>query len=51
EELELQLEQLSRASIARQSIDNYGAIIVARDLSEAAEFSNKIAPEHLELAV
>jgi len=49
--LEQQLEQLSRAAIARQSIDNYGAIILARDLDEAAAFSNQIAPEHLELAV
>ena len=51
DELEKQLAALSRAAIARQSIDNYGAIIVARDLFEAAEFSNRIAPEHLELAV
>ena len=51
EELETQLEQLSRAVIARQSIENFGAIILARDLAEAAAFSNKIAPEHLELAV
>ena len=51
DELESQLALLSRAAIARQSIDNYGAVIVARDLAEAAEFSNRIAPEHLELAV
>jgi len=51
EELESQLQALSRAAIARQSIDNFGAIIIARDLVEAAIFSNKIAPEHLELAV
>jgi histidinol dehydrogenase len=51
EELETQLEQLSRSVIARQSIDSFGAIILARDLAEAAAFSNKIAPEHLELAV
>ncbi len=51
DELERQLAQLSRAAIARQSIDNYGAVIVARDLAEATEFSNRIAPEHLELAV
>lgn len=50
-ELEIQVEQLSRAAIARQSIDNFGAIILARDLTEAASFSNEIAPEHLELAV
>ncbi|MDH3453756.1 MAG: histidinol dehydrogenase [Desulfuromonadales bacterium] len=51
EQLETQLVQLSRATIARQSIDSFGAIILARDLDEAAAFSNKIAPEHLELAV
>lgn len=50
-EVEKQLQQLSRETIARQSIDNYGAIIVARDLDEALAFSNRIAPEHLELAV
>jgi histidinol dehydrogenase len=46
-----QLPQLKRAAIARQSLQHYGAIIVARDLSEAAAFSNRLAPEHLELAV
>ena len=50
-EVEAQLQQLSRETIARQSIDNYGAIIVAESLNEAIEFSNRIAPEHLELAV
>lgn len=51
DELESQLVLLSRATIARQSINNYGTVIVASDLAEAAEFSNRIAPEHLELAV
>jgi len=50
-EVETQLKQLSRKTIARQSIDDYGAIIVAESLNEAIEFSNRIAPEHLELAV
>jgi histidinol dehydrogenase len=50
-EVEAQLQQLSRETIARQSIDNYGAIIIAENLTEAIEFSNRIAPEHLELAV
>ncbi|PLX81624.1 MAG: histidinol dehydrogenase [Desulfuromonas sp.] len=49
--VERQLSALSRESIARQSIERYGAIILARDLGEAAEFSNRLAPEHLELAV
>ena len=50
-EVERQLALLSRESIARRSIDQFGAIIVARDLVEAIAFSNRIAPEHLELAV
>ncbi|HXV21583.1 MAG TPA: histidinol dehydrogenase [Desulfuromonadales bacterium] len=50
-QVEAQLACLSRQAIARQSIDRYGAIVVARDLEEAIAFSNRIAPEHLELAV
>jgi len=51
EEVELQLGQLSRESIARKSWETYGAVIVSGSLSEAIDFSNRIAPEHLELAV
>ncbi|MBQ2971945.1 MAG: histidinol dehydrogenase [Ruminococcus sp.] len=50
-ELEVQIPQLLRAEIARESIDNNGKIIVADDLSQAIEISNEIAPEHLELCV
>jgi histidinol dehydrogenase len=50
-EVETQLKELSRESIARKSWESYGAIIVAGTLAEAIEFSNRIAPEHLELAV
>jgi histidinol dehydrogenase len=49
--VEKQLATLSRVAIARQSIDAFGAIFVARDLDEAVALSNRIAPEHLELAV
>lgn len=51
DEIETHLETLSRSTIARQSIDTYGAVIVASTLQEAIDFSNRIAPEHLELAV
>ncbi|GAB7025900.1 histidinol dehydrogenase [Geotalea toluenoxydans] len=51
DEVELQLGQLSRESIARKSWETYGAIIISGSLSEAIDFSNRIAPEHLELAV
>jgi histidinol dehydrogenase len=50
-EVEKQLRQLSRETIARQSIEDFGAIILAEDLDEAISFSNRIAPEHLELAI
>lgn len=50
-EVERQLAELSRESIARKSWDTYGAVIVAGTLDEAIDFSNRIAPEHLELAV
>ncbi len=50
-EVERQLQLLSRETIARKSWDAYGAIIVAGSLDEAIAFSNRIAPEHLELAV
>jgi histidinol dehydrogenase len=45
------LETLDRRAIAGASWRDYGAIITARDLDEAAALSNRIAPEHLELCV
>ena len=50
-EVERQLAELSRETIARASWEKYGVIIVAATLDEAIAFSNRIAPEHLELAV
>ncbi|APG29072.1 histidinol dehydrogenase [Syntrophotalea acetylenivorans] len=51
EALAEQLTVLPRREIAERSLANYGAIVVAADLDEAITFSNRIAPEHLELAV
>lgn len=51
QELEIQIPQLLRCEIARESIDKNGKIIVADDLMQAIEISNEIAPEHLELCV
>jgi histidinol dehydrogenase len=48
-ELERQLAILKRRETARKSIDNYGAIIVTKDIKDAVELSNYIAPEHLEV--
>lgn len=46
-----QLASLPRRDIAERALARYGAIVVAADLDEAVAFSNRIAPEHLELAV
>jgi len=46
-----QLAELERTEIAKQSIDTYGFAIVTRDLDEAAQVANRVAPEHLELAL
>ena len=49
--VERQLETLERRVIAGASWRDYGAIVVARDLDQAADLSNRVAPEHLELCV
>jgi histidinol dehydrogenase len=50
-EVERQLANLIRKDIARKAVDRFGMIVVVKDLAEAAEVSNAIAPEHLELSV
>jgi histidinol dehydrogenase len=50
-EVDRQLMELPRQTIAGNSWEKYGVVIVAGNLDEAIDVSNKIAPEHLELAV
>ena len=45
------LETLDRRAIAGASWRDFGAVITVPDLDVAAELSNRIAPEHLELCV
>jgi histidinol dehydrogenase len=45
------LPTLERQVIAKVSIENRGALITVRDLNEALELVNRIAPEHLELSI
>jgi histidinol dehydrogenase len=45
------LAELPRAAIVRESIAARGALILVRDLDEAVDVANLMAPEHLELAV
>lgn len=49
--IEKLLPTMSRAEIIRQSLDNRGALIQAKDKQEVITLINRIAPEHLELSV
>lgn len=51
EAVEARLQTLARREIAGASWRDYGTVIITRDLAEAAELSNRVAPEHLELCV
>jgi histidinol dehydrogenase len=51
EAVERQLKTLPRASTAGASWRDHGAVIIVPSLKAAIELSNRIAPEHLELAV
>ena len=51
EELAGQVETLPKKDIAGASLDDFGAILLADSLDEAAELAGLFAPEHLELMV
>lgn len=50
-EIEKQLESLPTREVARESLKNFGKIILADSLGQAAEIANKKAPEHLEVSM
>ena len=50
-EMQRLLPGMERAAIIRASLAARGALIVVRDLDEAVDMVNRIAPEHLELSV
>jgi histidinol dehydrogenase len=49
--VEEQLANLPRAAVAGASWRDFGAIILVERLSQAPELVNRVAPEHLELAI
>jgi histidinol dehydrogenase len=49
--VEEQLKALPRTAIARASWESHGAIIIVARLDDALPLIDRIAPEHLELAV
>lgn len=50
EALAAQLDQLPRGDLARQSLLDYGALVLAKDEAEAAELTDLMAPEHLHIS-
>ncbi len=49
--IERQLADMSRRDVIAAALKSRGALIEVQDLDEACEVVNRIAPEHLELAV
>jgi histidinol dehydrogenase len=47
--LEEQLAGLERGREARESLEQFGALVLARDADEAVACANRLAPEHLEI--
>ncbi|MFZ3253308.1 MAG: histidinol dehydrogenase [Syntrophales bacterium] len=50
-EVARQLPRLSRREVAQRSLDDFGILIVTKDMAEAVALANRFAPEHLELLV
>jgi len=50
QELDLQLSQLTRGDLARTSLEEYSALILARDSTEATRLADQLATEHLHLS-
>lgn len=49
--IETLLPQMARRSVIASALSAHGALVKTRDLDEACDISNRIAPEHLELSV
>jgi len=51
EAMERLLPEMERADVIRGALEGRGALVAVRDLDEAIEVVNAVAPEHLELSV
>nr|WP_026487177.1 histidinol dehydrogenase [Caldanaerobius polysaccharolyticus] len=51
DELKVQQNKLERRALIARSLEDYGAIILVKDVDDALYIANEVAPEHLELAV
>jgi len=50
-EVSRQLKSLKRRNIASQAVKSQGRIFIVKNIDEAAQVANALAPEHLELCV
>lgn len=50
-EIKLQTEPAARKDMIKESLENFGVIIIANNLDECVELANIFAPEHLEIAM
>jgi histidinol dehydrogenase len=51
QEISRQIETLPRGDLIRESLNKFGFIVLAKDLNEAVDISNILAPEHLQVIV
>lgn len=49
EEVDVFVQELSRTEIMQKSLDNYGYILLAENMTDAIDAANEIASEHLEI--
>lgn len=50
DELNRQVQQLSRSDLTVQSLESFGTLILVRDATEACRITDMIAPEHLHIS-
>lgn len=50
-EIKRQTEEAPRRDYIRESLGNYGIIVIGRDIDECISLANTFAPEHLEIAL
>ncbi len=48
-ELEKQIKGIKTKKIAKKSLENFGVIVIVKNMDEAFEFANDLAPEHLQI--
>ncbi|MCP4412396.1 MAG: histidinol dehydrogenase [Gammaproteobacteria bacterium] len=51
QEISRQIETLPRGDLIRESLNKFGFIVITKDMNEAIDISNTLAPEHLQVIV